>query len=156
MGQIQGQGRPEESPLRASDGRDVCLWPHCVGSEFPEPLWPWPWGRALWMIYSCQSAQTEGGALQPKLLFVGKITSGIQPLPFTSNGYTALPGSVASFYGSRPWGWFQEKVVHCNRNRYSFFCETGNYLPMWVFLPWLHWQSGSNWNGSIHFLTFIQ
>lgn len=59
MGQIQGQGRSEESPLHTSYGRNVCLWPHCVGSEFPEPLWPWLWGRALWMTYSSQSARRQ-------------------------------------------------------------------------------------------------
>ena len=68
------------------------------------------------------SLQPPSRAPQHKLLLAGKITSGIQPLAFMSNGYTTPPSSVAPFYDSHPWGQFKEKVVHCNKNSYFFFC----------------------------------
>lgn len=156
MGQIQGQGTSDESPLRTSYGRDVCLWPHCVGAEFPEPLWPWPWGRALWMTYSSQSARRQQVEhFSPTCCWQGKSFQAFSRWPLWAMG---------TLHCQAQWPLFMAHVLEvgfrkscsCNRNWYSFFCKTGNYLPMWVFLPWLHWQSGSNWSGSIRFLTFIQ
>lgn len=114
-------GGQRRKPLQVHHrGRKTAYLPHHAGAQ--NSLSHHGREDVLWGCPELVSLQPPSQAPQSKLWLAGKITSGTQPLAFVSNGYATPPGSVALFYGSHPWGQFKEKVVHCSRNSYFFFC----------------------------------
>lgn len=109
---------------------------------------------AAWISQSACCHQIE--YLSPSCCWQGKIISGVQPLVFMSNGYAALPSLVALSMAHILGVDFKEKLLTLVGISILSFLRLETVCLCDPYCLDCHWNSGSNYNGSICFLTFTQ